>query len=368
MMPLTDREPAAPDFSVPVQGTGPFTSVIVVSFNGRTNLERCLPSLLDQGCDDREIIVVDNASTDGTASYLENAFPTVPVVRSDVNLGFGVGCNVGARPARGEFLAFLNPDTVAEAGWLDDLVGALCDDRRAGIATARVLLLRAPDRINACGNDTHYTGLTLCRGLGVGHAALNEPSVVGAVSGAAFAIRRDVFEALGGFDPSFFLYMEDTDLSWRARLAGYTCVYVPSSVVYHDYTLRFGPEKTFFQERNRYLLLLKTFRWRTLIILAPALLLAEIATWGFVLLREKRHLMNKLRAYAWIGTHWGQVMESRRRTQALRTVCDRDLIADCTYRLAFEQTGDGCIAHVAHALFDPLFFMLWHLTLVLVRW
>jgi hypothetical protein len=138
-------------------------------------------------------------------------------------------------------------------------------------------------------------------------------------------------------------------------------------VVYHDYTLGFGPEKTFLQERNRYLMLLKCLRWRTLLVLAPALLLAELVTWGFVVLRERRHRANKLRAYAWVVQHWRQTMKARRRVQALRRVRDHDLLATCTHCLAFEQTGTGWMARIAHAVFDPLFLLLYHIAVVLLR-
>ncbi|MGA9349016.1 MAG: hypothetical protein WBW48_09455 [Anaerolineae bacterium] len=137
---------------------------------------------------------------------------------------------------------------------------------------------------------------------------------------------------------------------------------------YHDYALRFGPEKTFYQERNRYLILLKSLRWPTLVVLLPALLLAELVTWGFVLLRERKRPANKLRAYAWIVAHWGQVMRSRQQVQGLRRVRDRDLIARCTYRLAYEQFDSGPVGRLARMLFDPLFLALHRLALALIRW
>ncbi|UCC63064.1 MAG: glycosyltransferase family 2 protein [Anaerolineae bacterium] len=342
-------------------------SVIVVNHNGRAHLEACLRSLLQDGRD-YEIVLVDNASTDGSVAYVARAFPQVRLIRNETNQGFGRGNNAGARWARGEYLAFLNPDTIVEPEWLEALVRALEADPQAGLATAKILLLADGERINTCGNEVHCTGLTLCRGLGMGRDAFAARSEVGAVSGAAFAVRRQVFEALEGFDEPFFMYLEDTDLSWRARLAGYRCLYVPQSVVYHDYRLRFGPDKTYYLERNRYLMLLKSLRWRTLLVLLPALLLGEVVTWGFMLLRERRRLSNKLRAYAWIARHWDQIMASRRQTQALRRVKDRDLIAGCTHRLAFEQTGDGVIARAVHLVFDPLFFLCKQLALVLIRW
>ena len=109
-------------------------------------------------------------------------------------------------------------------------------------------------------------------------------------------------------------------------------------------------------------------KWRTLLILMPALAMAELVTWGFVLLRERGRLGNKLRAYCWIIGHWRRVMEGRRHTQALRRVGDRDLIARCTYRLEYAQTADGRVVRLAHAVFDPLFHLAHRLAQAVIRW
>ena len=168
-------------------------------------------------------------------------------------------------------------------------------------------------------------------------------------------MRRDLFEKLHGFDESFFMYMEDTDLSLRARLAGYKCLYVPNSLVYHAYELHFGPRKTYYQERNRYKMLLKVLHTRTLVALLPALLLAEVVTWGFVILSERRSWTNKLRAYSSIINEWSNLKQLRRQAQILRRVSDCELLAPTNYSLNYEQTGVGVAARVAHLLFDPLF-------------
>jgi GT2 family glycosyltransferase len=309
---------------------------------------------------------VDSASTDGSDSFVEGTFPEVKVVRT-ANRGYGHGCNVGAGLARGTYLAFLNQDTVVRAGWAEALVLALQRDPLAGLATARILLLSDPGRANACGNEMHCTGLTLCRSLGAAADAVGGDAEVGAVSGAAFAVSKSLFEALGGFDECFGMYMEDTDLSLRARLAGYGCLYVAGAVVYHDYQLRFGPLKTYYQERNRYLVLLKHLRWTTLAALLPVLLLGETVTWGYVLLREPHRIANKLRAYAWVAKHWIEIMEARRRVQAMRRVPDRELLSACTWRLAFEQTGEGAVARAAHVAFDPLFRASFRIAQAVVR-
>lgn len=202
----------------------------------------------------------------------------------------------------------------------------------------------------------------------MGRDAFAEVEEVASVSGAAFAVRKDVFEKLGGFDADFFLYMEDVDLSLRARLAGYRVLYVPCSVVYHNYALHFGPQKTLYQERNRYFVLLKSLRWRTLLALLPALLLAEVVTWGFVLLRDRRYPFNKFHAYALVVAHWNDIMKKRRRVQALRQLSDRDLIAQCAHQLAYEQTGSDVFVWLAHMVLDPLFCLFRRLAMLLVRW
>ncbi|MCA9923376.1 MAG: hypothetical protein KC421_13435, partial [Anaerolineales bacterium] len=139
---------------------------------------------------------------------------------------------------------------------------------------------------------------------------------------------------------------------------GFKCLYVPDAIVQHDYALRFGPQKTYYQERNRYLMLLKNLRWRTLLLLLPSLLLAEALTWGFVLLQEPRRYANKIRAYGWILQNWQPLMAKRRQTQAIRRITDGEWLKNVTARLSFEQVNSGVLAHIAHWLFDP-FFTLW---------
>jgi len=350
------------------QRATPAVSVLIVNHNGGADLAACLDSLRNADYDAYEVIVVDNASTDGSTDHLGESYPDVRLIGSAENLGFGGGNNLAATHARGEYLAFLNPDTVVDPGWLRALIETLERDTWTGLATSMVLLKESPERVNACGNAMHTTGLTLCRGMAADRAAYPFEEEVDAVSGAAFAMRRSLYEALGGFDEAFFLYMEDTDLSLRARLAGYTCRYVPGSIVYHDYQLRFGPRKTYYQERNRCRMLLKTLRWGTLASLAPTLLLGEIVTWGFALLRDRGHLTNKLEAYVWVARHWREIMAARRATQATRRVRDRDLLSRTTHHLALDQVERGPLQRLAQFLLDPLFLGFRWLSLAVIRW
>lgn len=342
-------------------------SVILVNHNGRSHLEKCLPSVFPTLTPEDELLVVDNGSTDGSADWIAERFPSVRLIRTPVNGGFGYGCNLGARHALGRYLVFLNPDTAVAPGWLDALLTPLADPEVA-LVTLCILRMDEPALINTAGNEVHLTGLAFCRGAGMPVTAFSEPAEVAAISGAAFSIRRDLWEALGGMDETFFLYVEDTDLSWRAQLSGYRCLYVPAPLVYHNYALRFGEKKFFFQERNRYLLLLKNLRWRTLLVLLPSLLLAEMVTWGFLLAYHPHRWKEKMQAYLWILQNGRKILYRRRAVQALRRARDRDLLARCTPYLAYEQTGHALAAQWAHRLMDPLFRFLYRLVLLLVRW
>ena len=224
----------------------PLVSIVIVAWNSRLDLEGCLSSLHQQDYSPCEVIVVDNASTDGTVEWLTTAYPDVHILPNKQNDGFAAGVNQGFAAARGEVLVELNPDTTVEADWLFPLVEAV-QQPRIGLATSRVMLMKEPTRINACGNEMSLTGLTFCIGVGEKAERFAQEAIlpVPAISGAAFAMSRDCYQTIGGFDADYFTYFEDTDLSWRARLAGFDIVLATKSVVYHDYEFRFSPQKMY---------------------------------------------------------------------------------------------------------------------------
>jgi hypothetical protein len=354
--------------TLPTMRVAASVSVVIVNHDGGQQILACLAALEHSLGREAEIIVVDNASIDGSVDAIARRFPHCHLVRSPSNEGFGAGNNLGWLAAHGEYLVFLNPDTLPEAGWLEGLLKPLIADASLGATTARIVLADRPDLLNTGGTEVHVSGLSLCRGMGRAANEFDTATEVAAFSGAAFAMRREVYEMLGGFDEAFFLYMEDTDLSLRLRLAGLRITYIPESVVRHDYTLDFTARKTFYQERNRYLMLLKAFRWGTLLALLPALLLAEVVTWGFVLWGDRANWRNKLEACTWIVRHWRAVMAKRREAQRLRYVCDRELLRVMTHHLDFTQVGNGWVPRLARVVFDPLFFMLRGLVMAVVWW
>jgi hypothetical protein len=300
--------------------------VSVVSWNSLHHLRSNLPALIDQDYDSYRVVVVDNDSADETADHVAREFPDVDLVRCDRNGGYGAGNNLAFAHSRGKYVAVLNPDARPERGWLRSLVRALEERPDAAMATSKVLLASNPGRVNACGNTVHISGIAFCRGLADDQHAYVGMESVAAVSGAAFIARREALDEIGGFDERFFMYMEDTELSLRARLAGWDIVLAPRSRVVHDYELTIPAQKFFYLERNRFLMLANIFRWRTLVALAPALAVAEAGVWWFALRSGRGLVRAKLASYAAIARGARTMLRQRRRVQAMRRVDDRALL------------------------------------------
>jgi hypothetical protein len=211
----------------------PRFSVIVLNYNGLAWLEPCLSALVAQSnAPSFEIIVADNGSSDGSLRLVASRFPSVRVVDNGGNLGFAGGNNAAARAAGGGILAFLNNDTIPAPDWLARLDAALEVPGRTLVASKLVFLDR-PQTIDSAGDGYLRAGGAFKRGHGFDAAAYGTSEDVFGACGAALAIDRRVFEALGGFDEDFFMVYEDVDLSYRARLAGHTCWYAADAVVRH---------------------------------------------------------------------------------------------------------------------------------------
>ena len=233
--------------------SSPDISVIVLNYNGRQWLERCLTAARLQVDGHGELVLVDNASTDGSIEFVRERFPDVRLLTLDRNLGFAGGNNAGARMAKGRYLAFLNNDTVPQPGWLDALKGPFEGNPAVALTTSRIVYLDDPSIIDSAGDGYLRAGGAFKRFHGGAFALGNDSGEVFGACGAACMVRRDVFVELGGFDEDFFMVYEDVDLSYRARLRGNRCVYVADAIVHHagSGTLRrSSPAAVFYGQRN----------------------------------------------------------------------------------------------------------------------
>jgi GT2 family glycosyltransferase len=301
-------------------------AAIVVAYESGPALERCIDALRGDGI---ETVVVNN----GSPLELDG----VRVLQGQGNVGFGAGCNLGASATDADVLVFLNPDTVAQPGAVAALARAL-EDETVGIVQARLRLLDEPELLNSSGNVLHVSGLAWPGGYRDPAASLSAEREIAYASGAACAVRADVFRRLGGFTPELFLYQEDLELCWRARLAGLRVVVTPDADVLHDYVFeRPDRRKEYYLERNRLIFVMTAYSSRLLVLLSPVIVAAEL---GIVLLALRQGwLREKARGWLWLVKHGSWVADRRRRTQELRVAHDRDLAQYLTATLDPRMLG-----------------------------
>jgi GT2 family glycosyltransferase len=300
-------------------------SVVIVAYNSGPALVRCLQSLREEG-DEHELIVVNNGERTPEIDEAA-AMAGVRLVEPAANLGYAGGSSLGASHATHETLLFLNPDTTVAPGSVSALVEVL-DDGSVAIAMGRLREMKRPDRLNSAGCVIHITGLAWSDRYDEPADSIDGRQEITYANGSVLAIRTALFHELGGFTPEFFLYHEDLELGWRARMRGYRIVLEPAADVFHEYDYARNVRKNYFMERNRLIFVGTAYSIRLLVVLAPVLLAAET---GLVLLAWRQGwLRDKLRGWKWCAGNVRWMLRHRRSLQAGRTVPDRELAVHLT--------------------------------------
>ena len=233
-------------------------STIIINYNSREVIGRCLDSVFRYSPSDGEVIIFDNDSTDDSIKFIQEHYPNTRTILGNSNEGFARAINEAIRHTKSEYIILLNPDTVVSEGWIDNLVKVAESDESIAVVGSKLLLPNG--KINSVGLCFSHR---LCNAGDKGygeedHGQHDEPTEVLGVCFASALIRRRIFDALGGLDEKMFLYCEDLDFCIRARLRGYNVRYCPSSVVYHHkgYSGNIPPK---YALRNRFRVLLKNY-------------------------------------------------------------------------------------------------------------
>jgi GT2 family glycosyltransferase len=255
--------------------------VIIVNWNGKHLLKGCLDSVLANN--PSEIIMVDNASTEGSIEFVRKHYPTVKVIVNHLNLGFAMANNIGAAQAKGDCLVFLNNDTIVTDDWLNNLLEPFKDDI-VGAVGSKLLFYDKPAQINSVGIFVSTLGFNGSLGDGRPKHEFNEQIRLFAPSGGSFAIRKNLYDAIGGFNESFFMYEEDTELGFKIHYAGYNVVLAPKSIAYHKCLTVQKPIKYYYLTRNRlscYWMHAGKWMWLKGILFSVALMAAFTVTMRF---------------------------------------------------------------------------------------
>lgn len=226
----------------------PFVSVIVVNYNGQHFLEECFASLqnLDYPRDKFEVILVDNASADGSVQYTRENFSQVRVLELDKNHGFCKPNNDGVEIARGEYVVLLNNDTAVTKDWLLELVKGALSEAQIASCASKMLYYDRRDVINTAGGKLTIIGGGFYKGYGDKDGPeYSKPEYTGFGCGAGVLVKKELFQHVGGFDEDYFASCEENDLGWKLWLYGYKVLYVPTAVMYHKESGTFGSRSTF---------------------------------------------------------------------------------------------------------------------------
>jgi GT2 family glycosyltransferase len=296
-------------------------SVIVLGYGAEPLLEEALTAIAADCAAGDELVLVDNGIDDRAAR--QAGWPTVVrVIGQGENTGFAGGCVRGAAAATRELLVFVNSDAVLHRGALDALTRAL-DEPDVGIACGCLRLADQPDLVNSVGNPLHFSGISWAGACGEPASEHRVAGDVAVATGGLLAMRREVWDALGGFDELFFAYNEDTDLSLRTWLRGWRVRYVPEAVADHHYEFGRSPLKMYLVERNRLITVLTTYPDRLLRAVLPAVVAMELLLLVQSVLQG--WAKQKLRSWWWLARHTRLLKARRSRVQAQVIASDDDI-------------------------------------------
>lgn len=307
-----------------------FVSVIIPNYNGAHLLPTCLDSLRAQRWSDHEVIVVDNASSDNSRELLSREYPEVRVIALDRNRYFAGAVNVGIRASHAPAVALLNNDTEADRAWLSELCRGLATHPEVGMVASKMLLFDRRNVINSAGDFYRVDGVPGNRGVWeVDEGQYDrEEAVFGPCAGAAL-YRRSMLDDIGLFDEDLVAYCEDVDLSWRAQLAGWSCLYVPTARVYHRLSSTGGgPFASYYCGRNFINVAIKNLPASVVRQHWPRILLAQLRLAAEAIAHAREPAARaRLRGQVAALRQLPLMLRKRREVQSLRRVDDAYLVS-----------------------------------------
>ena len=304
----------------------PVVSVIILNYNAGELLLNCINSLKKSTYQNLEILVVDNISSDGSQKKCKEKFPDIKLIQNNENLGYCGGNNIGIKQAKGEFIVILNPDTIVETNWVEELIFAY-KKFGDGLYQPKILSLNEENIIQSTGNMIHVFGFGFARDKGK-KLSNNKEDIekIGYASGTCLFTSRKVIDKIGLLDEFLFLYHDDLDLGWRAAQIGINSYYVPKSKIFHveSYSLKWSAKKFYWLERNRKYCLQTHYSKTTYAKMKSSLMLVDLFVWAFYL--SKGFLGAKIKAELDIRKNKQFIEKKYHELENLKIISDTELI------------------------------------------
>ena len=333
--------------------------IIIVNYKDYAEkfLSECKNSLDNQTFpkDQFQVYIVDNASTESSLNYLESHFKDAKVLpRPDGN--FSAANNLGAQKAiedECEIIIALNMDVVLDEDWLKNLVEQV-ESNKEGIYQSKMLLHSNKELVNSEGNLFHYLGF----GFTDGYNKLNDKDeseikeLKGYVSGCAIAFHKDVYEKLGGWNEEYYMYHDDLEMGWKAKLLGIKSYLVPNSIVYHKYEFSRSVQMVYYMERNRYLAILHFYKWQTIIIFLPILIVLDLAMWLYSIIGGWGFQKLKVFLYFIRITSWKKIFQTRKKVQTIRKTTDKQILNSFEGKVLFQEINNPILQYFGNPIMN----------------
>ena len=313
-------------------------SVIIPHWNGIDILSDCLDSLNKNSYSNLEIIVVDNASSDGSAEWISSNYPEIKLIQNNKNYGYAGGCNIGAEQSSGDYLIFLNNDTIQNEDFIERLADFLNLNPQVSAVQPKILNYFDRDKFDyagGCGGWLDILGFPFARGrlfqnIETDKNQYEKIRPIFWASGTALMIRKKVFDQLDGFDSTFFAHQEEIDLCWKIHLLGNQVWSMPGAVVYHKNAVTlpmFSRLKQYLNHRNSMLMILSNYSLLMSLYLIPIRIALEFVALIYSLFcLDINHFVGILQSFVWIILHPHVIIKRRIQVSKIRKVTDGKVI------------------------------------------
>ena len=304
----------------------PKISIIILNYNAKDFLEKCISSVIQSDYDNFEIIVVDNGSEDKSHIQCKEKFPQIKLIENKKNLGYCEGNNVGLKEANGEYIIILNPDTEVQSDWIKKFLEKF-NNHGEGLYQPKLLATNNKKRINSAGNMINVFGFGYSLGKGKNdNKEYNKFKKINYASGACLFTSRKILEKIGYFDSFLFAYHDDLELGWKGAQLNIQSFYVPEIIVYHaeSFSFKWSPKKYYLLERNRWYCILTHYSKSTFYKLLPSLIIIEIIICLYFF--SKGMFKEKIRASFSILKNYKKIKETHRKIEKEKIISDQQII------------------------------------------
>jgi len=346
--------------------------IIIVNYKDYAErfLADCISSLREQQIDDLswQLYIVDNASSDKTHEYLKKQAPEAKIIpRSNGNYSAANRAGIQQAIQDGcKYFVIVNMDVIFAKNWLSELVRAIESEEQIGIAQSKVMLWPEKNKINSIGNILHFLGFGFTQGYNeIDQGQYNDlKKIKGYASGSSLIIKKEVIEKIGNYNQEYYMYHDDVELGWRAKLAGYKIVLASKSVIYHKYEFSRSIRMLYYMERNRYIAIFSFYKLPTILLILPPLIIMDLGMLAYSILNGWFSTKLKIYFYFLKFTSWQKIWQTRRRVKKFRQVSDRVITQNISGTIDYQEIMNPILKYIV----NPIFNLYWKFIRLFIWW